>query len=387
MSGKTELIKATLISEDIGGGVVTDIHVSAPITGGGAGPVVPIGATQSSAADAGFVPSPGVGNHSKILWDDGWFVPVPPVVGFPITGDGVTLTTDAGDFVIQTGAGVERVRVSGGAGVPTFTLDSTDPFVIQNRGALTSVPSSTALLNIIGTDSSGSFFYGAFGTLDSTDKVVGFAPYGNLANGLLYMAQSVGGATPGRILIDNNGYGAGPLATLDVAAQWVDTALFAHSASGISGLFQTSATDGSNASPTLVVRANTNQASPLLQLEGVSAKVFGITSDLTRMFMTASLDIHPGETFDGTLLSGNFGVAVNDGAAVTATHTMFGSNGLHDWTSGAFEMTFDNTGKLTVPGVVDAAGYSSAGGAAVILPAANAAGVLTNDGAGNLSWV
>ncbi len=86
MSGKTELRQAQLISEQKvvpGTGTLIGITVSAPITGGGSGPVVPIGATQYDATHKGYVPSPGVNNHSLILFDDGWFAP--PSVSYPIS--------------------------------------------------------------------------------------------------------------------------------------------------------------------------------------------------------------------------------------------------------------------------------------------------------------
>ncbi len=126
MSGKTELRQATLISEQKvvpGTGTLTGITVSAPITGGGSGPVVPIGATQFDATHVGFVPSPGVNNHTKILWDDGWFAETSqPFVHLQATTPG---TPDTGNLNIS-GAGIfgNTLTVSSLAGISLLAQTS-----------------------------------------------------------------------------------------------------------------------------------------------------------------------------------------------------------------------------------------------------------------------
>jgi hypothetical protein len=68
-------------------------------------------------------------------------------------------------------------------------------------------------------------------------------------------------------------FGAGVFGT-DAALTWID-GLTASSAAGISGLFQTSVTDGSNTNPTAVFAGNIAQSSDLTNWTAVSAAVTG----------------------------------------------------------------------------------------------------------------
>jgi hypothetical protein len=395
MSGKTELRQATLISEQKvvpGTGTLTGITVSAPITGGGAGPVVPIGATQYDATHVGFVPSPGVNNHTLILWDNGWFVPPAslPVdaVGFlhnnggglltwedigiptlPISiahggtgldgtdlldwtvtsGDsattvmslsatdsnantstvswGIELPGDgasAGDAVLRTD--IERVRVVAGSSETAFKA----PFANISITA-TEPTHGTPAVYLVGTDSAGAFTQGSFGLLDFDGNVFGISPDGTGGSGGPLFLDFTGGVR--RVYVtDNSTFVApteDPTAIFHTHATSGRTALWGEATDGIGGLFT------SLSGPSIVAQ---------------TPDVAGGNPNATMI-----VKANTGQT------ANNFESYDTDGATLRAS--------------------------ITPGGNLDAASFSSAGGVPYVLPATNGAGVLTNDGAGNLSWV
>ena len=118
-------------------------------------------------------------------------------------------------------------------------------------------------------------------------------------------------------------------------------------------------TDGSNASPTLVARANTGQTSQLFQISDASHEINFGGEDVRA---TDSLKFHAGVLWDGAV-TGNGGSILLEAYSATelvADYSLL-NNGSHAWTifSGGFsvaDMAFDATGKLAVSGTVDAAG-------------------------------
>ena len=86
----------------------------------------------------------------------------------------VDLTNAAGDFVLSTGAGTERVRVSGASGQAIFTA----PFATININA-TEATSGTPGLYFVGTDSASATTQGSIGLLDVPGSVLGLSASGN----------------------------------------------------------------------------------------------------------------------------------------------------------------------------------------------------------------
>lgn len=123
--------------------------------------------------------------------------------------------------------------------------------------------SDPMVLTITGSDSAGNPVPAVFGTLDvATERVVQIAAGGMGATGV-YL-NDVGGI----YVTDANGY-VTPTATLDVLSTlFVGPSFRARSAANISGLFQTSITDGSNTFATEEILGNTLQAANLTNWRG-----------------------------------------------------------------------------------------------------------------------
>ncbi len=419
MSRKTVLRQAELISQQKvvpGTGTLTGVTVSAPITGGGSGPVVPIGATQYDSTHVGFVPSPGVNNHSKILWDDGWFeegvLDSPLLIeqlthsdtavseAFWSATDTTAVTSNvsigielpnsvsvAGDLVFRTGgtgasgSGVKVAQIVGGTGFAEFfaqgllwpiTLgyhpaEPSVPFVGLGEGSGNETQFRVGgFTNYIDSFPAGTAPRGvdtlAFG-ISNTPNFVSLTGAGLFpdaaTSGAIDLGVDDGGAVYGR-LAWRNGY--------------FDGTIEAKSPTGISILAQTSATDGSNAKPTAVFRANTGQGldtQALLQLQASdSSELLSFSPGGSPLYAATGgngLSILVGKTSGGAKIGGNFSIEVNDGSLnATGVYGISGNNGLHSWLTtpdgmAFFEMDFDNAGKLSGMAMVDSTAYSAGG--------------------------
>ncbi len=405
---KTELRQAELISQQKvvpGTGTLTGVTVSAPITGGGSGPVVPIGATQYDATHVGFVPSPGVNNHSKVLWDDGWFeegVLDSPLLIEQLTPSdtavseafwsatdtgpntfnvsvGIELPNNAGvagDFVVRTGgtgasgAGVESIRYNALLGAATITVTG-GVVTIGNHPLEGGVP-------FVGLKTDDQVFRtGGFSNhIDflpaaSSARGVNTTSF-NVSNFLNYITVTEAGLMPDGagsgtidLGVDDGGAVYGRLAWRNVIAdQFIGS-----SPAGISALFQTSAVDGSNANPTVVVRGNTGQLAPLFQLQDdFLTPLLTIDPSGTTLATNGGISLLLGTnpaTFAPNGNGGQFEVDVNDGMVGTGSYNLAGANGTHTFSSGLNSMIFDSNGLLTGMAVVDAAAFKVGGVAGV----------------------
>jgi hypothetical protein len=173
--------------------------------------------------------------------------------GIELPGDGVS----AGDAVLRTGSAVERMRVQGGAGNAVFTSGDG----VTHQTSLATSGQSAFFLS--GTDSDGNAVSGVFSTLDTNvAKVVAVASAATPSGGALYIDNTPSALFDGA----GNGYSV-PLAAFEISSGSLP-GVFAHSLSGPSALFQTSATDGSNANATVVVKGNTGQTTNLSEWAG-----------------------------------------------------------------------------------------------------------------------
>jgi len=130
------------------------------------------------------------------------------------------------------------------------------------------VAAGTNVWNIAGVDTGAGGVTMALGTLDPINEgVVGIASNtsGVLAGGGLFLNNGP------RCYIDGTGNGyVTPTAALEVLAGSTDPGIFGKATSGISGVFQTVKTDGSNSNPTLVAKLNTAQTANLFEAQDAS---------------------------------------------------------------------------------------------------------------------
>jgi hypothetical protein len=207
----------------------------------------------------------------------------------------------AGDLVFRTGgsgangSGTERVNINGGTGV--FTLNAaTQALVINsdnpdagfgNPVALISTLRTTdspTWIKLVGHEFAGQERHVAFGGGDFLGDSAwvafiapGFDPVGGgapNAAGVLFVGSPGFSYNSGAVSLNGDDTGMfQPLAALDVRTTQFD-ALHASTSLGISLLAQTSATDGSNNSTTLVVAENTTPGASLQEWRGVGGNPF-----------------------------------------------------------------------------------------------------------------
>lgn len=353
MTDKATLRQATLISEQKvvpGTGTLTGITVSAPITGGGAGPVVPIGATQHDATHPGFLPAgpigvsdggtgadlSGLSAGQMIAFDGTKFMGVDLIDVATAPGNSATNTlffsaTNGSAVTSNASIGVDLsfaagtlVMLSGGAGASTpgsnsrLTLSgNSGTMQFDSSGYISGLQDITAALVLNGTEDSptpvgvGMVFGAGFSGANTDLTGYLWNQSGGVPGNSMFFNGTVGGIS----ITENSSPYFTPLAGIDLRSTVTGLdALHVSSLSGISLLAQTSSTDGSNSNETFALKGNTAQTSPLMK---------GYGTDGSTPVMVVDID-------------GNVSVIR---------------------------------------------------GVPLVWPAANAAGVLTNDGSGNLSWV